>query len=109
MKSIFNFFAQVAFLINFSIHLICKYVHGISIFPPSTYFPSASLGDPVTSASNDSIVSVTISGRTILANVFGTCPVVSHFVDDTFVVLRLCLLTGSRAHFKVPPKLEDLK
>ena len=48
-------------MVDSSIHF---YVNGISIPLPSTRFPSgASLGDPVTSASNGCIVSLAISGE----------------------------------------------
>lgn len=68
-------------------------------FYPSAKHPFSSGASPVvpvTSVSNESIVSLAIVGASILANASGSCPIVSPFVDDTFVALRLYLLPGSR-------------
>ena len=67
------------------------------------------LGDSATSASNDSIVSLAISGASVLVNVSGASSIVSSFVENTFIALRLCILPGSRTRFRISPKFEDLK
>ena len=74
------FFCADSFLVRF-FHTRYMYTVFLSLCRvPIIFLHGASLGDPVTSAFNDSIVSLAISGPSILANVSGTCSIVSPFL-----------------------------
>ena len=81
-----NFLAQIAFLVDSSIQFICT-----SYSTPEYPF---SLRDIYLWSSNfnynTSIVSLAISGASILVNFSGTCPVVSPSLDNTFIAFQLC-------------------
>ena len=100
--SLFNFFAQIIFLVDSSIQFICtRYFYPFAEYPFS--FRGISWWSRIFSFQWQ-YPFLPIFGASYLANNSGTYLIVFTFVDNTFITLRLCLLPASRTHFRLSPK-----